>query len=642
MSFELLMTKNIISIKNLKKRFSEKIICENETFGIHEKDKIGLIGVNGCGKTTLLKMLVGIESPDEGTITFRKDITIDYLPQIPRLNPELSIYEQIYFSDKREFILIRKYYKILHELKSNPSDCDEEYRDIIKEMDAANAWEIETKAKSILTKLGFNDISQKIKILSGGKKRRVDLARVLMDEPDVLILDEPTNHLDIDTIEWLQEYFRNYNGIIIFVTHDRYFLDAVSNKIMDIELGKIRFYYGNYSYYLKKKQMEFIDLQRKEIRRTSQLKKELKWLQRGAKARTSKPKDHLDRVQELIDKSYLSHNSELDISFVNKRIGKTILEIHSITKSYEKVLFKDFSHIFQKNERIGIIGANGCGKTTLLKLITNEIQPDEGKIKAGMNTFFSYFKQEAGEFEKDETVLEYIREFADNIRTSDGVLHSASEMLQKFLFNKKMQQNKIKSLSGGEKNRLYLLRSLMFGSNFIILDEPTNDLDLKTLEILEDYLDAFKGCILVVSHDRFFLDRVVDYLFIFEEDRIVKFPGNYSDHLLVKRFRSEYTKIQNTKKTKISKKKDQNKKTTKLSYKEKRELELLENEIEQFERRKSELEKKIDEETSTLSFLDYKSIADEMKEIEEKLNKFSTRWLELEEKNFIRENQKKK
>ncbi len=636
------MTKNIISIKNLKKRFSEKIICENETFGIHEKDKIGLIGVNGCGKTTLLKMLVGIESPDEGTITFRKDITIDYLPQIPRLNPELSIYEQIYFSDKREFILIRKYYKILHELKSNPSDCDEEYRDIIKEMDAANAWEIETKAKSILTKLGFNDISQKIKILSGGKKRRVDLARVLMDEPDVLILDEPTNHLDIDTIEWLQEYFRNYNGIIIFVTHDRYFLDAVSNKIMDIELGKIRFYYGNYSYYLKKKQMEFIDLQRKEIRRTSQLKKELKWLQRGAKARTSKPKDHLDRVQELIDKSYLSHNSELDISFVNKRIGKTILEIHSITKSYEKVLFKDFSHIFQKNERIGIIGANGCGKTTLLKLITNEIQPDEGKIKAGMNTFFSYFKQEAGEFEKDETVLEYIREFADNIRTSDGVLHSASEMLQKFLFNKKMQQNKIKSLSGGEKNRLYLLRSLMFGSNFIILDEPTNDLDLKTLEILEDYLDAFKGCILVVSHDRFFLDRVVDYLFIFEEDRIVKFPGNYSDHLLVKRFRSEYTKIQNTKKTKISKKKDQNKKTTKLSYKEKRELELLENEIEQFERRKSELEKKIDEETSTLSFLDYKSIADEMKEIEEKLNKFSTRWLELEEKNFIRENQKKK
>ena len=541
------MTKNIISIKNLKKEFSEKIICENETFGIHEKDKIGLIGINGCGKTTLLKMLVGIESADEGTITFRKDITNGYLPQIPQLNPELSIYEQIYFSEKKEFHLIRKYYKILDELKSHQSKLNEEYQKLIKEMDAQNVWEIEIKAKSILSKLGFKDISQKIKTLSGGQKRRVDLARVLMDDPDVLFLDEPTNHLDIDTIEWLQEYFRNYNGIIVFITHDRYFLDAVANKIMEIEKGKIRFYYGNYSYYLKKKEMESFALQRKEIRRTSQLKKELKWLQRGAKARTSKPKDHLDRVKELIDKSYLTNDSELDISFVNKRMGKTILEIHNVAKSYEKELFKNFSHIFQKNERIGIIGANGCGKTTLLKIITNEIKPDAGKIKAGMNTHFSYFKQDAGDFSKNKTVIEHIREFADNIRTSDGVLHSASEMLQKFLFDKKMQQNKISSLSGGEKKRLYLLRSLMFGSNFIILDEPTNDLDIKTLEILEDYLDAFKGCILVVSHDRFFLDRVVDYLFIFEEDRIVKFPGNYSDYLLVKRFREEKTKIQNTK-----------------------------------------------------------------------------------------------
>ncbi|HHE38668.1 MAG TPA: ABC transporter ATP-binding protein, partial [Candidatus Cloacimonetes bacterium] len=624
------MTKNIISIKNLKKEFSEKIICENETFGIHEKDKIGLIGINGCGKTTLLKMLVGIESADEGTITFRKDITTGYLPQIPQLNPELSIYEQIYFSEKKEFHLIRKYYKILDELKSHQSKLNEEYQKLIKEMDAQNVWEIEIKAKSILSKLGFKDISQKIKILSGGQKRRVDLARVLMDDPDVLFLDEPTNHLDIDTIEWLQEYFRNYNGIIVFITHDRYFLDAVANKIMEIEKCKIRFYYGNYSYYLKKKEMESFALQRKEIRRTSQLKKELKWLQRGAKARTSKPKDHLDRVKELIDKSYLTNDSELDISFVNKRMGKTILEIHNVAKSYEKELFKNFSHIFQKNERIGIIGANGCGKTTLLKIITNEIKPDAGKIKAGMNTHFSYFKQDAGDFSKNKTVIEHIREFADNIRTSDGVLHSASEMLQKFLFDKKMQQNKISSLSGGEKKRLYLLRSLMFGSNFIILDEPTNDLDIKTLEILEDYLDAFKGCILVVSHDRFFLDRVVDYLFIFEEDRIVKFPGNYSDYLLVKRFREEKTKIQNTKKTKLLKTKIQKEKTTKLSYNEKRELEFLENEIEELEDRKIQLEKKIENEASSLSHLDFKSITDELKKIEDKLNKSSERWLELE------------
>jgi len=623
------MAKNIISIKNLEKAFSEKIVCENETFGIHEKDKIGLIGINGCGKTTLLKMLVGIETPDKGTITFRKNIKVGYLPQIPQMNPELSIYEQIYFSDKKEFVLIRKYHKIIDKLKSHTSKLNEEYQTIIKEMDAKNVWEIETKAKSILSKLGFKDISQKIKILSGGQKRRIDLARVLMDEPEVLILDEPTNHLDIDTIEWLQEYFYNYNGIIIFVTHDRYFLDTVSTKIMDIEKGNIRFYNGNYSNYLKRKEMESIDLQRKEIRRSSQLKKEIKWLQRGAKARSSKPKDHLDRVKELIDKSYLTNDSELDISFVNKRMGKTILEIHNVAKSYEKELFKNFSHIFQKNERIGIIGANGCGKTTLLKLITNEIKADEGKIKAGMNTHFSYFKQEAGEFEKNETVIEYIREFADNIRTSDGVLHSASEMLQKFLFDKKMQQNKISSLSGGERKRLYLLRSLMFGSNFIILDEPTNDLDIKTLEILEDYLDAFKGCILVVSHDRFFLDRVVDYLFIFEEDRIIKFPGNYSDYLLVKRFRGEKIKIQKSKKAKLLRTKIQKNKKTKLSYKEKRELDFLENEIEELEDRKIQLEKKIETWASSLSHFDFKNITDEMKEIEDKLNKSSGRWLEL-------------
>ena len=624
--------KNIISIKNLKKSFSGKIISEDETFGIHEKDKIGLIGINGCGKSTLLKMLVGIEFADEGSITFRKDTKVGYLPQIPELDTELSIYEQIYYSDKEEFFLLRKYYKILDEHKTDSTGFDVEYQKLIKEMDAKGVWEIETKAKSILSRLGFEDISQKIRILSGGQKRRVDLARVLMDDPNVLILDEPTNHLDIDTIEWLQEYFLNYKGIIIFVTHDRYFLDVVSNKIMDIENGKIRFYNGNYSSYLKKKEMETIDLQRKEIRRSSQLKKELKWLQRGAKARTSKPKDHLDRVKELIDKSYLTNDSELDISFVNKRLGKTILEIQNVSKSYDKELFANFSHIFQKNERIGIIGANGCGKTTLLKLITEEAESDSGKIKVGMNTHFSYFKQEADEFDRNISVIEYIREYADNIRTSDGNLHSASEMLQKFLFNKKMQQNKIRSLSGGEKKRLYLLRSLMFGSNFIILDEPTNDLDIKTLEILEDYLDAFKGCILVVSHDRFFLDRVVDYLFIFEEDRIIKFPGNYSDFLLVKRFREEKAKLQNSNKTKLSKTIIQKRQAVKFSYKDKRELEFIEQEITKLESRKTELEKKIESEASSLSHLDFKNISVEIDEIDSKLTNITERWMELEEK----------
>ncbi|RLC56830.1 MAG: ABC transporter ATP-binding protein, partial [Candidatus Cloacimonadota bacterium] len=473
------MSKNIISIEELNKSFAEKLICKNNSFGIFENEKIGLVGINGCGKSTLLKLLVGIEPADSGKITFRKNIRTGYLPQIPQLDSEKTIYEEIYFSDHPQFDLLRKYYNILKELETEPTPAlEKKHHRIIKEIESKDAWKIEIKAKSILDKFGFSDVNQKISTLSGGQKRRIDLARVLMDEPDVLLLDEPTNHLDIDTIEWFQDYLSNYKGTIIFVTHDRYFLDAVSDKIIEMDNGNINFFKGNYSYYLRKKEQQNIDVQRKETRRKTQLKKELKWLQRGARARTSKPKDHLDRVKELIDKSYLSENKELDISFKTKRLGKTILEIRNISKQYDdKILFSNFNHNFQKLERIGIIGLNGCGKTTLLKCIMEEIESDSGSIKVGVNTSFSYFQQYIDEFENNQTVLGYIQEFAHNIRTADGILHSASKMLQRFLFDGKMQQSKLENLSGGEKKRLYLLRSLMFGNNFIILDEPTNDLD---------------------------------------------------------------------------------------------------------------------------------------------------------------------
>jgi len=624
------LSKNLISIENLQKSFSGKVICENESFGIFDNEKIGFIGINGCGKSTLLKMLFHIEEPDFGKITFRKGIRVCYLDQVPELNPELSIYEHIYFSNHPEFILLREYHRILEKMELNPdSVLQTELQKIIRKMDAKNVWKTEIKAKSFLTKFGFSNFYEKIKTLSGGQKRRLDLARVLMDNPDVLLLDEPTNHLDIEIIEWLQDYLSNYKGTVIFVTHDRYFLDAVSDKIMEIENGKIKFYKGNYSNYIRRKEQELIDLQRKETRRSAQLKKELKWLQRGAKARTSKPKNHLDRVKELIDKSYLSDDAELDISFMIKRLGKTILEIQNVGKKYGNLkLFMNFNHTFQKMERIGIIGANGCGKTTLLKLITNEENPSSGKIKIGVNTKFSYFKQDIDEFNKDQSVINYIRKYADNIRTADSTLHSASEMLKKFLFAGKMQQNKIKSLSGGEQKRLYLLRSLMFGSNFIILDEPTNDLDIKTLEILEDYLDAFKGNILVVSHDRFFLDRVVDYLFIFEEDKIIKFPGNYSDYLLVKRYREEIKQEkEKAKKERIKSKKD------KLSYKEKKELQFLETEISKLELKQKQFEQKIENEAANLNYKDFTPITSELKEIEKKHTKLTERWLELEERN---------
>ncbi len=627
------MNKNIISIEELNKSFAEKLICKDNSFGIFENEKIGLVGINGCGKSTLLKLLVGMEPADSGKITFRKNIRTGYLPQIPQLDPNKTIYEEIYFSDHPQFDLLRKYYRILNKLETEPTTAlEEKHHNIIKEIEINDAWKIEIKAKSILDKFGFSDINLKISTLSGGQKRRIDLARVLMDEPDLLLLDEPTNHLDIDTIEWFQDYLSNYKGTIIFVTHDRYFLDVVSNKIVEMENGQINFFKGNYSYYLRKKEQQDIDVQRKETRRKAQLKKELKWLRRGSRARTSKPKDHLDRVKELIDKSYLSENKDLDISFKTKRLGKTILEIRNISKQYDdKILFSNFNHNFQKLERIGIIGLNGCGKTTLLKCIMEEIEPDNGSIKVGLNTSFSYFQQYIDEFDNNQTVLGYVHEFAHNIRTSDGTLHSASEMLQRFLFDGKMQQSKLETLSGGEKKRLYLLRSLMFGNNFIILDEPTNDLDIRTLEILEDYLDAFKGCIIVVSHDRYFLDRVTDYLFVFDEDRIIKFPGNYSDFLLVKKYRDEEKK---KKKIKLEHKKQKLKKaSSKLSFNEKREMKFIEKDMKKIEKQISILNDKIEKEATSLSPADFRKITSELEEFETRMDELEFRWLELDEKN---------
>ncbi|MDY0151486.1 MAG: ABC-F family ATP-binding cassette domain-containing protein [Candidatus Cloacimonas sp.] len=580
----------ILTLEDISCLYGDRTIITDVSFGIHASEKIGIVGVNGCGKTTLLKVISGMQRPNSGIITPRKDLRIGYLEQDAVFLPNISALQ--------------------HTIPTE-GEIKEDYF-----------------YKSLLSRLGITDYDQPTGTMSGGQRRKADLARVLAMEPDLLVLDEPTNHLDLDTIEWLQNYLATTNKTVMFVTHDRYFLDAVSTKIIEIERSHLYFFDGNYSAFIHGKLVRATDVQRKETRRQAQLKKELDWLARGAKARTSKPKNHVDRVKELISKSYLISNQELDISFQTDRLGKTILELHNLSKSYgQKALFEGIDHNFQALERIGIIGANGCGKTTLLKMITGEVEPDLGAIKAGINTHFSYYKQDEDSFNPALSVYEYIAQYAEVVKTADGNKVTSTEMLQRFLFDGKMQQMKLSALSGGERKRLYLLKSLMFGANFIIMDEPTNDLDIRSLEILEDYLDAFRGCLLIVSHDRYFLDRTVDYLFIFENGRLRKFAGNYSDYLLVNRYEQE--ELPEVAAPLIMRPKRISKG---LNYNEQREFTALEKEIESLELRLSELETSLSEDAASLSHGDFHQISIDQQALNARHQELLHRWLELSDK----------
>lgn len=581
-------TEVLATLDQIGYQIGDKTILSEVSLGIHAQDKIGIVGINGSGKTTLLRLLSAQISTSTGSITLRKNIKLGYLMQDAEIDQQQS---------SLAFMLAHK-----------PDELEEHH------------------CKAMLSTLGLAEYDKRIAYLSGGQRRKLDLARVLVQSPDLLILDEPTNHLDLDSIEWLQEYLAQEKITVIFVTHDRYFLDSVCNRILELENSHAYIYEGNYTEYIRGKILRATDLQRKETRRQAQLKKELDWLGRGAKARSSKPKNHIDRVMELQSKSYLISNAELEISFQTDRLGKTILELHKLTKSLGgKELFYGLDHNFQAKERIGIIGPNGCGKTSLLKLISGELEPDLGSIKVGVNTHFAYYRQEEDSFDPKLSVYDYIAQYAEVIKTKDGTKFTAAEMLQRFLFDGKMQQSKLSSLSGGERKRLFLLKSLIFGANFIILDEPTNDLDIRTLEILEDYLDAFDGCLVIVSHDRFFLDRTVDYLFIFEPSGIRKFPGNYSDYLLVHRFEKEEKeeKAQDLRPQRVQ---------TKLSYKEQRELNELETQISGTEQEIQALEDKLEHHAAQLSHEEFGTISTRLSELGSLHESLMERWFELSDK----------
>lgn len=623
---------NILSLENVSKDYGIKPLFENVTLGFEDTDKIGIIGANGSGKTTLLRVIAGTETADSGKIVRAQGKTLAYLSQNPEFDDEKTVLETIFAASSGVMKTIQDYELACHDLALEYSDEKlEKVSNLQHELEISGGWEIETNAKNVLTKLKITDTSAKMKTLSGGQRKRVALAHELIFKPDILILDEPTNHLDADTIEWLEDYLRRYTGALLLVTHDRYFLDRVTNRIFEIDRGAIQTFSGNYAYYLEKKE-EQENLRAVEGHKREQLiKKELAWLRRGAKARTRKSKHRINAAHELMAQPKEKAKAEIDIAIGSKRLGSKIVELYNLSKSYgDRKLIDDFTYLLKKDDRIGIIGENGSGKTTLLEIITDRIKADSGEIEIGQTVNIGYYDQESRTLNEEQRVIEYIKEVAEYVTTVEGKQITASQMLEKFLFPPAAQYAVIGNLSGGERRRLYLLRILMSEPNILLLDEPTNDLDIPTLIALEEYLDEFAGALIVVSHDRYFLDRTVDSIFKFEgEGKIREFPGDYSAYLeIISREESgkkegepkKTEKIQTTEKAK----------SNKLSFKEKRELEEVENKVPLTENRLAEIENELIEFATDSYKLN--ELLNEQARLNIELEKLLERWTELAEK----------
>ena len=587
---------NLMTLENISKSYSEKILLKDISLGINEGEKIGIIGVNGTGKSTLLKIIAGVEVPDDGTIIKANRVRVEYLPQNPDYNEDFTVLQQVFKGNSSEMKLLLEYEETLTALSNNYNDnLNSKLISLQEKIDALNLWDLESEAKAVLTKLGITNFNQKVKELSGGQRKRVSLASALITPCELLILDEPTNHLDNDTIDYLEEYLNSRRGSLIMITHDRYFLDRVSNRIIELDKGRLFSYDGNYSTFLEKK-MERLALEASmEEKRQNLIRKELAWVKCGAKARTTKQKARLQRFDELVNKDTYTPDEKMDISVGSTRLGKKIIEIHHISKKFDnKVLIDDLDYTIARTDRIGIIGKNGMGKSTLIKILNGEILPDSGHIEIGETVKIGCFSQDDSHMHPDMRAIDYVKEASDYIETADGTKISASQMCEKFLFNSTMQYSFIGNLSGGERRRLHLLRTLMLSPNVLLLDEPTNDLDIATLNILEDYLDEFNGIVITVSHDRYFLDRICNKIFAYEGvGKIHIFTGNYSDYSIYREIQGIEFKEdvkESYEKTHFKKEKPKPSKKLKFTYNEQREFETIDSDIEKLEQKIENLE----------------------------------------------------
>ncbi len=638
----------IFTLQSVKKDFGIKEILKDASFSLDAADKVGLIGTNGSGKSTLLKMIAGLEPIDGGQILLNPGVRTIYLPQQPEMDGERTVLEQVFADSGEQMQLVRDYEEISEKL-AHAGDRDSpellgKLTAVMQRMDAVDAWEVETKAKIILTKLGIHDFEAKVGDLSGGYRKRIALAAALLSEPDALLMDEPTNHLDALSVEWLQDYLSRYRGAILLITHDRYFLDKVTNRIIEIDRGDIYTYSGNYSYYLEKKALAEESEVSTQKKHAGLLRRELAWLQRGAKARSTKQKARIGRAHDLQDKEFKQVTGKVDISTPTRRIGKKVIEVTEVSKSYgDRQLIRDFTYEFSPEDRIGIIGENGAGKSTLMDICTGRLQPDKGTVEIGTTIHIGYFDQHSEDLQEAGSeqlrAIDYVKEVGEYVKIADGTQISASQMLERFLFTPNQQYTPIHKLSGGEKRRLFLLRVLMSMPNVLILDEPTNDLDVQTLSVLEEYLSEFNGCVIVVSHDRYFLDRTVEKIFSLEsEGKVREYPGNYSVYLDYKQAEATAEKlaakteriVEKTAPTATATAVKPDTKKRRLSTWEQREFTKLEAQIAQLEADKTKLERQLAT-SATADYTQLQQLTAQLEQLNHTIDTTTERWLELAE-----------